>query len=329
MNTSNRRQWLGRTMAVALLPLMSHAPAVAQDAYPSRTIKWVVPYLAGTSPDNAARIMAEAVGKILKQTIIIENRGGAASAIGTRQVAQAPADGYTLLYTATPLAANMRLLLKPGYDALKDFRHVIRVSTADVALVVSGRSDMHTLDDLLSRLKDDPGQISYASGGVGTPSHLGMELFLSASGTEALHVPYKGASELVNAVIGQQVDFGMPIFSVAYPLIQSGKLRALAIAGSERNPMGPDIPTLAELGFSDVVLTSWGGISVPAGTPEAAVKTLHDAFAQALANPEVIRKLEAQGSQVRVLDEDGFVRSIEHEMNSTQTMMERVGLTPN
>lgn len=328
MNTLNRRQLIGRSLAAAALPWAVGAPAWAQEPYPSRALKWIVPYLPATGPDTGARILAEAVGPILGQPVVIENRAGAAGNIGTRLAAAAPADGYTLLYTGAPIAANMHIYKSPGYDALKDFRHVMGLTSSEVALVVSAESDIRTLDDLLARLKARPGQVDYASGGIGTPSHLGMELFLTATGTRAMHVPYKGASELVHAVLGKQVVFGMPIYPAAYPMIKAGKLRALAVTGAQRNPTAAEVPTLAELGVKGVQLTSWGGFSVPAGTPDAAVERLRSAFEQAMKKPEVVAKLEEQGGRVQVQDAATFVRSIEQEMRLTQAMMKKVGLEP-
>lgn len=322
-----RRQLLRRSLAAATLPLAAPA-AWAQAPYPNRPIKWLVPYLAATAPDTSARILAEAVEPILGQPIVIENRPGAGGNIGTRLVAKAPADGYTWLYAAVPMASNMRIFRNPGYDALKDFRHVIRVTKSEVALVVAADSDIRTLDDLLARLKARPGKVDYASGGIGTPSHLGMEQLLAATGMQALNVPYKGASEIVNAVLGKQVTFGMPIFSVAYPFVQGGKLRALAVSGHARNPALSQVPTLAELGVKGIELTSWGGVSVPAGTPDAVVQRMGDAFVQALKNPQLITRLEQQGGQVQVMDTAGFVASIEQEMKTTEAMMKRVGLEP-
>lgn len=327
MNTLSRRQLLARTLGAALLPLAS-GPSWAQNRYPSRPIKWLVPYLAATGPDIAARILAEAVGPLIGQPIVIENRAGAAGNIGTRIAAKAAADGYTLLYAGTPLAANMHIYKQPGYDALKDFRHVMRISSADVGLVVHADSDIRTLDDLLARLKAQPDQVDYASGGIGTPSHLGMELFLGATGTRAMHVPYKGASDLVNAILGHQVVFGMPIYSVANPMIKAGKLRALAIASARRNPVAPQVPTLAELGVSGVELTSWGGLSVPAGTPDAVVQTLYQAFAEALKQPKVIAALQENGGLVDVRDGASFIQNIRQEMQLTEVMMKKVGLQP-
>ncbi|WP_404298748.1 Bug family tripartite tricarboxylate transporter substrate binding protein [Alicycliphilus denitrificans] len=327
MTTMSRRQILTHALGTALLPLAG-MPARAQGRYPSRPVKWLVPYLPATGPDMVARILAEAVAPFLGQPIIIENRPGAAGNIGTRIVAKSPADGYTLLYTGSPLAANMHIYKNPGYDALKDFRHIMRLSSSSVGLVVNADSDIRTLDDLLAKLREQPGQVNYASGGIGTPSHLGMELFLSVTHTKAMHVPYKGASDLVNAILGHQVTFGMPIFSAANPMIKAGKLRALAIAGAKRNPVAPQVPTLAELGVTGVELTSFGGLSAPAGTPDAVVQTIYKAFSEALKQPEVVVSLQKNGGLVDVRDGAAFVQSIQHEMEITGSMMKQLGLQP-
>ena len=153
-------------------------------------------------------------------------------------------------------------------------------------------------------------------------------MLLAAENAKALHAPYKGASELVNAVLGDQVVFGMPIFSVAYPQIQAGKLRALAVAGAKRNPTLPQVPTLAELGVKGADLTSWGGLSVPAGTPDAVVQRIRAAFGKALAQPKVVAALEEQGGQIDVQDSPAYTAGFTKEMAFTETMMKRVGLEP-
>lgn len=327
MTNFTRRHWLGAALAAAALPLASR-PAWAQESYPSHAIKWLVPYLAATGPDTSARLMAEAVGPILGQPIVIENRPGAGGNLGTRIAVKAPADGYTWLYSGSPTASSMRIFKNPGYDALKDLRHVMRLTESEVLLVVNAESDIQSLGDLLARLKAQPGKVDYASGGIGTPSHLGLEQVLAATGTQAVNVPYKGASELVNAVMGKQVTFGMPIFSVAYPMVKSGKLRALAVSGAQRNGALPDVPTLGELGVQGVELTSFGGVSVPAGTPDAVIGCIRAAFAQALQNPDLVAKLQQQGGHVRVLDGAAYVRSLEQEIEVTGAMMKRIGLAP-
>ncbi|RIX83692.1 Bug family tripartite tricarboxylate transporter substrate binding protein [Acidovorax cavernicola] len=327
----HRRALCRAIAASALLPTLPgivRAAGAAAAWKPNRPIKWVVPYLAGTGPDNGARIMAEAVGPLLGQPIVIENRGGAAGNIGARQVARATPDGYTWIYSAAPMAANMRMQQNPGYDAVKDFRHIMRLTTSDVLLVVNPASGIQTLQDLVARARANPGKLDYASGGVGTPSHLGVELFLHAAGVQALHVPYKGASELVNAVLGNQVSFGMPIFSVAFPHVQGGKLRALGVAGSKRNAALPEVPTLAELGLRGVELTSWGGVSVPAGTPDAIAARIYEAFGQALKQPSVITALTDLGSQVSPSTPEAYVQAFASEIELTERMMKTAKLQP-
>ena len=321
-----RRAFVGAGIAATLAPLAR--TVYAADPYPSRPVKWLLPYLAGTAPDTTARILAEAVGPLLGQPVVIENKAGAAGNIGARLAAKSPTDGYTWVYSAAPMAANMRMYKQPGYDALKDFRHIMRLTSADIVLIVHADSGITSLDELAVRLRERPGQLEYASGGVGTPSHLGMELLLSALQARALHVPYKGASELVNAVLGKQVVFGTPILSVPFQQIKAGQLRALAVAGARRNAMLPDVPTLAELGVRDVELASWGGVSVPAGTPDAVVERIRAAFMAAMQQPRVVEALKAQGGNVDLRDAEAYVRGFMQEMAVTEAMMKRTGLAP-
>ena len=326
---ANRRALCGAIAASALLPAIARAAGANASAWrPTRPVKWVVPYLAGTGPDNAARILAEALGPLLGQPVVIENRGGAAGNIGARQVARAAPDGYTWIYSSAPMAANMRMQQNPGYDALKDFRHIMRLTTSDVLLVVNAGSGIQTLQELVARARANPGKLDYASGGVGTPSHLGVELFLQAAGVQATHVPYKGASEIVNAVLGNQVNFGMPIFSVALPHVQGGKLRALGVAGTKRNAALPQVPTLAELGLRGVELTSWGGVSLPAGTPDAIAARIYEVFGQALKQPSVIAALTELGSEVSPSTTEAYVQGFASEMELTERMMKTAKLQP-
>lgn len=327
MVDSARRTFISRGLATALLP--TSWSVLAADVWPSRPIRWIVPYLAGTGPDITARILAEAVSPILRQPVIIDNKGGVGGNLGARLAAKASPDGYTWVYSAAPMAANMYMYKTPGYDALKDFRHVTRISASDIVLVVNTKSPITSLQDLATRMRAAPGKLDYASGGVGTPSHLGVELLLNSLNVHASHVPYKGASELLNAVLGDQVQFGMPIFGVAYPHIQAGKLKALAVAGTIRNPLIPDIPTLAELGVRGVELTSWGGVSLPAGTPDAITERVRTTFEAALKQAKVREQIESNGSNVRPsANPHDYEQDFVKEMAFTQTMMKVAKLNP-
>ncbi|NUO72025.1 MAG: tripartite tricarboxylate transporter substrate binding protein [Frateuria sp.] len=315
-----------RTLVLAIAGLTLAGAAVAQDTFPSRPIKWIVPYLAGTAPDTTVRITAEALSDILKQPVVVENKGGAAGNLGAQIAARSPADGYTWVYSATPMATNMRMYRKPGYDVMKDFIHVGGITRSDVVLVVAADSPFHTVKDLVDSARRQPGKLSYASGGVGTPAHMGAELILKSTGVQALHVPYKGASESANAVLGKQVDFALTISSVSLPHIAGGKLRALAITAPTRNPRLPDVPTLAEAGVPGVTLVSFGGLSLPAGTPAPIVQRVSQALQQALTDQTVRARLEANGATVVASKSDEYAQSLQSEIALTEKMMKVAGI---
>ena len=218
----------------------------------------------------------------------------------------------------------MRVYKQPGYDVFKDFQHVLGMTRSDILVVVHPDSGIRSLADLAKRAKG--GTISYGSGGVGTPSHLGVELLLSSMGIEANHIPYKGASELVNAVMGKQVAFGAPIFSVAYPFVQTGKMLALGVAAPQRNAHLPKVPTLAEQGAANVNLTSFGGLSVPSGTPPDVVARVRSSLEAVLRKPAVAAAREKNGGQVEVLDGSRYAKALQQEIDFTEAMMQRVKL---
>ncbi|MEJ8836822.1 Bug family tripartite tricarboxylate transporter substrate binding protein [Ramlibacter sp. AN1133] len=321
-----KTQILRAALALAACAVAT-AGAQAQE-FPSRPIKWIVPYLAGTGPDTTVRVVAEAMSEILGQPVVVDNKGGAAGNLGAQIAARSAPDGYTWVYSATTMSASMRMYRKPGYDVMKDFTHVGRISQSDVLLVVHPDAGIASTRDLIERARSNPGKLSYASGGVGTPAHLGAELMLNSSGARALHVPYKGASESVNAVLGKQVDFALALASVALPQIQAGKLTALAVTGPRRNPKLPKVPTLAEAGVPNVQLVSFGGLSVPAGTPPAITARIGGALRKALAQPQVRAKLEASGSLVVPSTGEEFAHDLQAEIALTERMMKVVKLDP-
>ena len=314
-------------LASLLITLTCSTSALAQaQDYPSRPIRWVVPFLAGTAPDNTVRIVADAMGGILKQAVIVDNKGGVAGNLGAQMVAKAPADGYTWVYSATPMAASMRMYKKPGFDAIKDFTHVGRIAVSDLTVLVHPDSGIKSIKELMERAKKDPGKLSYASGGIGSPAHMGAELMLNMVGANVLHVPYKGASESATAVIGKQVDFALAISSVAMPHITAGRLVPLAVTGPQRNARQPGTPTLAESGWPGVHITSFGGLSVPAATPAPIVKRISEVLAKALAMPEVRARLEAQGGTVAPSTPEEYRDALVAEIGLTEKMMKSAKL---
>ena len=312
-------------LAVAAAALAATAAAPAQDNFPSRSIRWIVPYVAGTSPDNTVRIVAEAMSEMLKQTIVVENKPGAAGNLGAQAAARSAPYGYTWVYSASPMAMSMRTYKKPGFDVMKDFVHVGRIGTSDLTVVTSPGTSIKSMQDLIARARKEPGGLMYASGGIGSPAHMGAELMLAAAGIEATHVPYKGATESTNAVIGKQVDFALAITSVALPQIDNGKLVALAVTSPKRHARLSAVPTLTEAGVP-VTLVSIGGLSVPAGTPQPIVQRIADTLNKVLARPDVKARIDALGGQTAPSTPQEYAAALRAEISLTEKLMAAAGL---
>lgn len=313
------RSWRG-LLAIALLSPAGATWAQVSD-WPNKPIRWIVPYQAGTAPDISARTVAEAMSSELKQSVIVDNRVGAGGNIGAQAAARSAPDGYTWLYSASPMAINMSLYKAPGFDAMKDFTHISQIGASDVLVVVNAASGIRSLDELIGRMRQQPNRLNYASGGVGSTSHLGTELMLAVAGVQATHVPYKGAVEVVNAVIGKQVDFSLPIFQIALPQVQSGKLLALGVAGPRRNPKLPEVPTLQEAGLAGVSMTSIGGLSVPSGTPAPVVNKIYSALRVVLSKPDVRSRIEQGGSTIVPSSPESYTEELRAEIARTERMM--------
>lgn len=317
-----------RRAGIACGLLLAAGLALAQDTYPSRTIRWFVPFLAGTAPDTTVRIVADAMALELKQNIVVENKPGVAGNLGAQAAARAPADGYTWVYSSSPMAAAMRMHRKPGFDVMKDFVHIGRIAYSDLTVVAPVDAGTPTLQALLDKARRQPGKLMFASGGIGSPAHMGGELMLATAGADATHVPFKGATESVNAVVGRQVDFALAISSVAMLQVQSGKVLPVAVTGPQRNPKLPQVPTLQEAGVA-MTLQSFGGLSVPAGTPAPVVARIGDALAKALAQPEVRAKLEANGGLAAPSTPEQYTEQLRAEIGLAERMMKAARLEPN
>ena len=318
-----------RAALCAAASLLLGSPAMAQDPWPARPIKLIVPYLAGTAPDTSARTLADAMGPMLGQPIVVENRPGAAGNLGAQLAARAAPDGLTWVYAASPMAAAMRMYRKPGFDVLKDFTMVGRVSTSDLLVIAPADSGLRSIAALADRARKSPQGLVYASGGIGSPAHMGAELMLQAAGLTANHVPFKGASESVNAVIGKQVDFALAITSVALTQIKSGKVIPLAITAAQRNPVLPQVPTLVEQGLAGAVVVSFGGLAVPAGTPAPIVARINEVLRASLAKPEVKAAIESQGSTPAPSTAQDYAELMRAEIDKTERMMKAARLEPN
>ena len=278
--------------AVAQAPL-----AQAQTQYPDRPIKLIVPFAAGGPTDLVARIMANAMEKDLKQTVIVENKPGGGSNIGSEMVARAKPDGYTLLLGTIANATNMSIYNNLNYNTERDFVPITHFMTSPSVLVVNPSLPIHNLKELIAYAKANPGKLSYASSGAGGSPHLAGELLKLRTGIDLLHVPYKGAAPALNDVLGGNVSMGFMTAAGALPSINAGRLRPIAVAGVQRLPQLPDVPTMAQAGVPDFEVSSWNGLFAPAGTPPAIIDKLAAAAQKAINLPDVQKQFDQHAAQ--------------------------------
>ena len=283
-------------LARTLITACALAAAVAHAAFPERPITLVVPYAPGGGADAAARLLATRMGARLGTSIIVDNRPGASGTIGASQVAKARADGYTVLYDATPFSINPHLFAKLPYarSALQPLSLVLLMPNV---VVVKADSPVRSVADLAARAKAQPGKINFASGGSGTVQRLAAELFRQRLELDMVHVPYKSGGPAIADVMGGQVDFMFGTMAATYPLVTGGKLRALAVAAPQRSARLPDVPTVSETVIPGYEAYEWNGIFLPTGTPEPVAARLHQALSEVLQEAEVRQRLSDLGAQ--------------------------------
>jgi len=280
--------------------LLAAAPvdALAQAAWPNRPIKVIVPFPPGVGVDVVVRTIAVRLGERLGQPVVVENKPGAGANIGIEQAARSPGDGYTLLATASNFTANPSLYSKVNYDPIKDFVPVTGLIRTPSVLVVGADSPVKTVDELIARAKSKPGGLSYASGGNGSLAHFAGELFKGGVGIEAVHVPYKGAPDILTSLMSQQTDYAFPVLVSVLSQLKSGRLRALAVTSPKRNPLLPDVPTMFESTKAGFDIESENGLVAPAGTPPEIVARLNAEIVRILRDPAVAGPLVAGGFEI-------------------------------
>ena len=268
-------------------------------SWPERTVTVVVPFPAGGSTDTVARAMAQSMGEQLGKPFVVENRPGATGTIGAGAVKRAPADGYTLLVASLgPYVVTPHLVKSTPYDASKDFDYISIPVQAPNVLVASPRQKARTVAQVIAALKAQPGQLTFASSGNGSSDHLSAELFWQQTGTEGVHVPYKGGAPAITDLLGGQVDFSFQNVNAVLSHLRSGKLTAVAVTGSKRSPVLPDVPTLAETGVKDAEVYSWQGMAAPRGLPADVKAKLAQAAIAAVKQPEIQRRFVEQGLEI-------------------------------
>lgn len=298
------------TAAALLLPVATFA----QSQWPSTPIKLVVPFAAGGSNDNIARVLGTKLSARLGQPFVIDNKGGGGGTIGTDAVAKSPADGYTLLFTSTSITTNAASGKKLPYDALKDLQPVGEVAASPFAIVVANDVKAKTLKEFLDLARAKPRSINYGSAGVGGMNHLATELFAATSKVQLTHVPYKGISLAFTDLMGGNLQLLLPSLAAATQHIKAGKMRGLAVTGAQRSPLAPDIPTVSEAGLPGFQLEVWFGLMAPTGTPPAVVKRLNDELNAVLAMQDVKDVLAREGASPRPGTPQAFGALIKSEM---------------
>lgn len=286
------------SLAAGLIAASAMAPGIAraaQDPYPSRPITLVVGYAAGGATDIVGRLIAKSLSEELKQTVVVENRSGANSNIGAEYVARAAKDGYTLFVSSIANTINRSLYTDLSHDYLTDFEPIGMMASIANVLVVNPGLPIRSVDEYIQYAKDRPGELTCASSGVGSSINMSCELFKLQTGTDILHVPYRGSGPAVADLLGGQVDSMFDNLPSSLPHVQAGKLRALATTMDERVDSLPDVPTFTESGLKDFVVQSWFGLSAPKGTPQPVIARLNEALNNSLQSPEVVAAYRNNG----------------------------------
>lgn len=327
---SFNRAFTGVLQIAALGLAFGAAPGVhAQPAaYPTHPVTLIVPYPAGGSADILARAVGQKLGERLGQTVVIDNRGGAATAIGAQAVARAAPDGYTILMGTVSSQAINPAMNKVGYDPVADFTPIAPVASIPFVLVANPTAGVSTVADVIALAKSKPGQVSYASAGPGTSNHLAGELFSSATKTSLLHVPYKGSAPALNDTLAGHVALMFDLQATSQPYVQSGKLKALAVTGAKRSALLPNVPTMVEAGVPGYEVSAWFGLFAPAGLPPQILDKLHTEVTAIVADPDMQKRLHELGAEPDQATAKDYAQYVKAEAAKWAASVKAAGLAP-
>lgn len=320
-NTFTRRQ------SLAFLGSLACLSSAAQAAWPSKPLRFVVPYPAGGTPDTFTREVAAEVARQLGVAAVVENKPGASGLLGMRAVSQAVADAHTFAFVSsgqvTLTATN------PKFNLLEELRPVIRLTASPFVVVVNADSPVKSMAELIARVQANPGRLTFGSAGTGSPSHMAVEYLHESTGNfKALHVPFKGAVESFNAIMGGQIDFTIAVLGAALPHIQAGKLRALGVTTARRVALLPQVPTIAEGNGGNYDYQSWGGFMAQASTPEAVITRAAQAFGAAMRADAVVKYLGRTGSFADVSESSAaFAAQLARDIATERHIAKRLGIT--
>src|SRR6266850_4818516 len=316
-----------RRFAFAVLALLpGPAPAQAQDAYPSRPVRLILPFPPGGGTDILGRLVAERLAARLGQPVVTDNRGGAGGNVGAEAAARAAPDGYTLLFAATTLAISPSLYAKLNYDPFRDFAPISLVATVPNVMITHPSVPARTLQEFIALAKAKPGEMNFGSGGNGTSNHLGGELFNMVAGVKLVHIPYKGVNLAMNDAMAGNVQLVLIGITAAAPQIKAGKLRALAVLAPQRSAALPDVPTAAEAGLPGFDVTTWYGLLAPGGTPRQVIARLNVELVRTMNEPDLKERLAGMAAEPRTSTPEEFAAYIREEAARWGEVVRKAGL---
>lgn len=309
-------------IAFAAVPALAQAP----DVYPSKPIRFILPFPPGGGTDILGRLISERLAAALGQPVVIENRGGAGGNVGAEAAAKSAPDGYAIVLVAPSLAISPSLYSKLNYDPVKDFAPISLVATVPNVMVTHPSVPAQTLAEFIALARTKPGGMNFGSGGSGTSNHLAGELFNIVAGVKLVHVPYKGVNLAMNDVLGGQVQLVVIGIPAAAPHIRAGRLRALAVVAPQRSPSLPDVPTVAEAGLPNFEVSTWYGVLAPAGTPRAIINRLNTELVKIMQVPELKERLAAMATDPVTSTPEEFAELIKQEISRWAKVVREAGL---
>ena len=318
------RLLMSRVLAVATA-MLAVTSASAQ-TYPEKPVRLIVPFAPGGTTDMVARVVGSKLAELLGQTVVIDNKAGAGTIVGTENLARSPADGYSIMLATPDLTINPALRPTMPYDTRKDFAPIALIATYPMIMVTPAEQQLTSIAELLSQAKARPGQINFASAGNGTMPHLCAELFNSLAGVKMTHIPYKGNGPAITDLLAGRVSVLFSGGPPVEPHVKSGKLRMLGVTTSQRHATLPDVPTVAEAGVPGYEVTAWFGFIAPAGTPAPIVRRLNTEIGRALAAPEVREKLASLGATLSASSPEAFRKLIDDEVTKWSRVVKEANI---
>ena len=314
-----------RTLVLLLAAAVVASPTALGQSYPNKPGKIIVPFSPGTAADIAARVLGVRLSEAWGQGVVIENQAGAAGNIGAAAVAKSTPDGYTLVMLGINHVINPSLYKDTGYDIPRDFKPIVRVAIAPLAIIANPKFPPSTIAELIAAAKARPGEINYGSGGSGSVTHLSFELLKSQTGIQMTHVPYKSIAPMMNDILGNQIPLGSPALASAVGNVRAGQLKILAVTGAKRSSLFPDVPTVAEAGFPGYDVAAWSGLLAPTGTPDAIVDKIYADVRKVAQTKEFADQMRPHALEVELLGPAAYRAFLASELDKWSTLVKSSG----